>query len=117
MGRCLASGRLIMSASEMPLLLELFVPWEGGMVGSSCGSMGASAGSFWGPWIDRFRSVLMGGRSTGLLYGRRRGEWAGVAIGVWSGVGDSESWEKVGDEGAVELGELGRERLACLEFL
>jgi len=34
-----------------------------------------------------------------------------VARGVWSGVGDSESWEKVGEEGAVLFGELGRERL------
>jgi hypothetical protein len=30
-------------------------------------------------------------------------------MGVWSGVGDSESWEKVGDEGAVDMGELGRD--------
>lgn len=34
-----------------------------------------------------------------------------MARGVWSGVGDSESWEKVGDDGAVELGEPGLERL------
>lgn len=33
-------------------------------------------------------------------------------MGVWSGVGDSESCENVGDDGAVEFGELGRERLA-----
>lgn len=68
MGRCLGmSGRLMISASEMPLLLELFVPWVGGMEGSSWGSMGASAGSFWG-WMDKLRSVLMGGRSSaGLL--------------------------------------------------
>lgn len=46
--------------------------------------------------------------------GRRRGEWAGVASGVWSGVGDKESCENVGDEGAVELGELGLDLLACL---
>jgi hypothetical protein len=34
---------------------------------------------------------------------------------VWSGVGDRESCEKVGDEGAVELGEDGRERLMRCE--
>jgi hypothetical protein len=34
-------------------------------------------------------------------------------MGVWSGVGDSESCEKVGDEGAVELGEFGLDRLGC----
>ena len=45
------------------------------------------------------------------LKGRNRGEWAGVASGVWSGVGERELWEKVGDDGAVELGELGLERL------
>jgi hypothetical protein len=33
-----------------------------------------------------------------------------VAKGVWSGVGESESWEKVGDDGAVECGEFGRDR-------
>lgn len=42
--------------------------------------------------------------------GRKRGEWAGVARGVWSGVGESESCEKVGDEGAVDIGELGLDR-------
>ena len=63
------------------------------------------------------RSVVIGGRSrAGLAYGLRRGECAGVAMGVWSGVGDSESCEKVGDDGAVELGELGRDRFACREF-
>ena len=36
-----------------------------------------------------------------------------AACGRGSGVGDSELWEKVGKEGAVELGELGRDRLAC----
>jgi hypothetical protein len=35
-------------------------------------------------------------------------------MGVWSGVGDRESCEKVGEEGAVELGELGLDLLACL---
>ena len=44
-------------------------------------------------------------------YGRRRGECAGVASGVWSGVGESESCEKVGEDGAVDCGELGRDRL------
>lgn len=44
-------------------------------------------------------------------YGRRRGECAGVASGVWSGVGDNESCEKVGEDGAVELGEFGLDRL------
>lgn len=34
-------------------------------------------------------------------------------MGVWSGVGDRESWEKVGEEGAVELGELGRDLFEC----
>lgn len=33
-------------------------------------------------------------------------------MGVWSGVGERESCENVGDEGAVELGEFGLERLA-----
>jgi hypothetical protein len=31
-------------------------------------------------------------------------------------VGESESWEKVGDEGAVELGEFGLDLFACLGF-
>jgi len=54
----------------------------------------------------------MDGSWTSLMpKGLRRGECAGVARGVWSGVGDKESWEKVGDDGAVELGELGRDRL------
>lgn len=30
---------------------------------------------------------------------------------MWSGVGERESWENVGEEGAVEFGEVGRERL------
>lgn len=62
MGRCLGmSGRLMMSASEMPLLL--FWPCGAGAgTGSSWGSMGARAGSFWG-WSERLRSVVMGGRS------------------------------------------------------
>jgi hypothetical protein len=30
-----------------------------------------------------------------------------VARGVWSGVGDSESWEKDGEDGAVDCGESG----------
>ena len=34
-----------------------------------------------------------------------------MARGVWSGVGLKESWEKEGDDGAVEPGEEGRERL------
>jgi len=37
-----------------------------------------------------------------------------VASGVWSGVGERELWEKVGDEGAVELGELGLDLFAIL---
>jgi len=43
--------------------------------------------------------------------GYSRGECAGVARGVLSGVGEHESWEKVGEEGAVETGELGRDFL------
>lgn len=43
--------------------------------------------------------------------GYNRGECAGVARGVLSGVGEHESWEKVGEEGAVETGELGRDFL------
>jgi hypothetical protein len=39
--------------------------------------------------------------------GRRRGECAGVRMGVWSGVGERESCEKVGEGGAVEYGLLG----------
>ena len=53
---------------------------------------------------ERFRK---GGRSYVSAYGLRRGECAGVANGVWSGVGESESCEKVGEDGAVEFGELG----------
>lgn len=30
-----------------------------------------------------------------------------MAIGVWSGVGESESCENVGEDGAVEFGEFG----------
>ena len=37
-----------------------------------------------------------------------------MASGVWSGVGDSELDENVGDEGAVDMGELGRDLLGCL---
>ena len=33
-----------------------------------------------------------------------------MARGVWSGVGDRESWEKAGEDGAVEPGEVGRDR-------
>lgn len=55
---------------------------------------------------------MPGSCSSWTPYGRRRGECAGVARGVWSGVGDRESWEKVGEEGAVDKGELGRERFA-----
>lgn len=68
--------------------------------------MGARAGV----WCsDRWR--MEGSCRSAAPYGRRRGEWAGVARGVWSGVGDRESCEKVGEDGAVELGEFGRERL------
>lgn len=73
-----------------------------------CGSMGARAGAC---CRERLRIV---GRSYPPPYGLNRGECAGVARGVWSGVGESESWEKVGDEGAVDCGELGLERFACL---
>lgn len=38
-------------------------------------------------------------------YGRKRGECAGVASGVWSGVGENEAVEKVGLDGAVETAE------------
>ena len=37
--------------------------------------------------------------------------WGGEWRVVWGG--DKESWEKVGEEGAVLLGELGRDRFAC----
>lgn len=40
-----------------------------------------------------------------------RGDWAGVASGVWSGVGEKEPCENVGDEGAVECGDAGLDRL------
>lgn len=46
--------------------------------------------------------------------GYRRGEWAGVASGVFSGVGEQLSSacdEKSGDDGAVDTGELGRDFL------
>ncbi|KAF3939060.1 hypothetical protein ABW19_dt0208557 [Dactylella cylindrospora] len=46
--------------------------------------------------------------------GYNLGECAGVARGVCSGVGEHESWEKVGEDGAVEIGEVGRERFAAL---
>lgn len=32
-------------------------------------------------------------------------------MGVWSGVGESESCENVGEEGAVDMGELGLDLL------
>lgn len=73
--------------------------------------MGARAGVW---WSDRWR---IDGRCRSLApSGRKRGEWAGVASGVWSGVGERESCEKVGEEGAVELGELGLERLTRCEW-
>ena len=46
--------------------------------------------------------------------GRNLGECAGVASGVWSGVGLQESWEKVGEGGAVEFGEPGLDFLVIL---
>lgn len=73
------------------------------------GSMGASAGVV---LCCRDKFLRLG--SSYPEKGRSRGEWAGVAMGVWSGVGDRESCEKVGEEGAVELGELGLDLLACL---
>lgn len=72
---------------------------------SACGSIGANDGGF-------LREKLrMPGRwrSWGPC-GRNRGECAGVARGVWSGVGEKEPYEKVGEEGAVERGELGPDR-------
>jgi hypothetical protein len=72
-----------------------------------CGSMGASAGVCW-----RLK-LRIPGRSYPPPYGLRRGECAGVASGVWSGVGDNESCEKVGEDGAVLLGEFGLERFTC----
>lgn len=80
--------------------------WKGCAVASNEGSMGANAGVV----LCCRESVRKLGSSTPEK-GLRRGEWAGVAMGVWSGVGDRESCEKVGDEGAVELGELGRDLL------
>ena len=48
-----------------------------------------------------------GGNAPGMFVakGRRRGECAGVANGVCSGVELIESCEKEGDEGAVDCGE------------
>lgn len=108
---CEPSVRLKMSLKDMPIALAVAL---GALVAvyfdeSGCGSSGAKAGVVW----ECRESWRKGGSSYVLEKGRRRGECAGVASGVWSGVGDSESWENVGDEGAVELGELGRERLAC----
>ena len=105
--------RLRMSVRDMPLLLDVGVdvPWLLGNWLSGCGSRGARAGVVLCA-SDRLRK---GGRSyvPTPVKGRSRGECAGVARGVWSGVGDKESWEKVGDDGAVELGEFGLDRLAC----
>lgn len=53
----------------------------------------------------------MPGRWISCNMGRIRGECAGVASGVYSGVGERESSEQVGEDGAVERGEFGRERL------
>lgn len=39
--------------------------------------------------------------------GRSRGECDGVARGVWSGVGEIDSWENDGEGGAVDCGEAG----------
>lgn len=66
-----------------------------------------------GGGILRFSErVLMLGSCTdpwsSISRGCSRGEWAGVAKGVWSGVGDVEG-EKMGDGGAVDIGELGRD--------
>lgn len=55
---------------------------------------------------DRIDGSCTPSRSRGWI----RGECAGVASGVWSGVGLSELLN-VGEEGAVEDGELGRDFL------
>lgn len=66
--------------------------------------MGASAG------VCCRERCRIEGRWRSLPNGRNLGECAGVASGVWSGVGERESCEKVGEDGAVEFGELGLER-------
>ena len=66
--------------------------------------MGASAGTWW-----RLKCRRCGSCTSLKPCGRNRGEWAGVASGVWSGVGEHESCEKVGEGGAVERGEPGRD--------
>ena len=37
-----------------------------------------------------------------------------MARGVWSGVGEQESWENVGEGGAVDIGEPGLDFLVIL---
>lgn len=72
-------------------------------------SIGCSGGGMWrlsdrdrmlGSWM---KSLLLWSR------GWMRGECAGVTNGVWSGVGDVDG-ENVGDDGAVDTGEFGRDR-------
>lgn len=52
--------------------------------------------------------LLVCSADAGSTYGRSRGEWAGVASGVWSGVGLRESCEGAneGELGAVDCGEI-----------
>ena len=68
--------------------------------------MGASAGDGWIVSVE-----MLGSCDLCNMLARRRGDCAGVASGVWSGVVLYESLENVGDEGAVEKGEFWRERL------
>lgn len=54
------------------------------------------------------RLLIEGRWFSAMKSGRSLGEWAGVTIGVWSGVGERESCENVGEGGAVENGLFGR---------
>lgn len=72
---------------------------------SACGSIGGNDG---GGLSEKLR--MPGSWRSWDPCGRKRGEWAGVAKGVWSGVGEKEPYEYVGEDGAVERGELGPDR-------
>ena len=95
----------------LPYVVLLRLPY--GEMLSAEGSIGVRAGA----WV-RERWRIPGRCRPWSPKGLNRGECAGVASGVWSGVGESESCEKVGEEGAVELGDAGRDRLnkRCLEL-
>lgn len=109
------TGSLRWAPSGFEMMSPILRPDDAlGMYGASrsvWGSMGARAGTKF--WL-RLKWRKCGNWRSLKPCGRRRGECAGVARGVWSGVGLAESWENVGEGGAVDMGEPGRDRFVIL---